>query len=296
MVALSAEENTTKAKKLSPKTGKKIERRVSARIQARTAEKKELVTKRNPPRKRHAPCTKKRKRTVKRSKSLEAVIESEKESSDGQSSQIFCEICAERKEFIDMFATESCVHNSFCSDCISKHVSTKIQESITRVTCPGINCSSVLELDICRTKLSKRVVDRWEEALSVEMINQLQKIYCPFKDCSALLVKDNKEGEKVTRECECPFCHRLFCAECNVPWHSGVECGVFQKLNKDERGKDDLMLMELAKQKKWSRCPKCRFYVERIHGCPHMICRCRFEFCYGCGLQWNANHGGCARI
>ncbi|XP_050235190.1 E3 ubiquitin-protein ligase RSL1-like isoform X2 [Mercurialis annua] len=294
MAAVSAEENTMKTKKNSPKTSKTIERRVSAKIPARRAEKRELLTKPDPFRKPHAPpCTKK----VKRSKSQEAVIDYEKESSsDGQSSQIFCEICTERKEFSDMFASDRCVHNSFCSNCISKHISAKIQQSITRVTCPGINCRSVLKLDICRTKLSKRVIDRWEEALSVEMINQLQKIYCPFKDCSALLVKDNKEGEKVTRECECPFCHRLFCAECNVPWHSGFECGVFQKLNKDERGKDDLMLMKLAKQKKWIRCPKCRFYVERIHGCPHMTCRCRFEFCYGCGLQWNANHGGCARI
>ncbi|XP_050235260.1 E3 ubiquitin-protein ligase RSL1-like [Mercurialis annua] len=212
----------------------------------------------------------------------------------GQSSQSFCEICAERKENNEMFATGSCVH-SFCSDCISRHVSTKIRESITVVTCPGINCRSVLELDVCRTKLSKRVIDLWEEALCLEMISQWQKVYCPFKDCSALLVNDNEEKGTVMRECECPYCHRMFCAECNVPWHSGVECGVFQTLNQDERGKEDLMVMELAHRNQWSRCPNCRFYVERTEGCPHMICRCKFEFCYGCGLQWTANHGGCSR-
>jgi E3 ubiquitin-protein ligase RNF144 len=58
-----------------------------------------------------------------------------------------------------------------------------------------------------------------------------------------------------------------------VPWHSGIECEEFQRLNEDERGREDLMLRELAKDKKWSRCPQCKFYVERTEGCPHMICR-----------------------
>ncbi|EEF49282.1 E3 ubiquitin-protein ligase RSL1 [Ricinus communis] len=208
----------------------------------------------------------------------------------GQSSQIFCEICVEKKETDQMFATDSCIH-SFCLDCVGKYVGTKIQESQTIVTCPGMNCRAVLELDICRTKLAKGVIDSWEEALCKEMISTLQSFYCPFRDCSALLVNDN-EGE-VIRESECPFCHRLFCAQCYVPWHSGIECEAFQRLNEDERGREDLMVIELAKEKKWSRCPKCRFYVERTQGCPHMVCRCGFQFCYGCELEWTGNHGGC---
>ncbi|XP_050238051.1 E3 ubiquitin-protein ligase RSL1-like [Mercurialis annua] len=204
----------------------------------------------------------------------------------GQSSQSFCEICAERKETNEMFPTESCIH-SFCSECIGKYVVSKIQESNTIFTCPGSNCKAVLELDICRTKLAKRVIDLWEEALCKETTNQWQKFYCPFKDCSAMLLNDNiNNGEKaVMRECECPFCHRLFCAECNVPWHSGVECGVFQRLNEDERKREDLMVMELAKQEKWSRCPKCRFYVERIEGCSHMVCRIRPEYDFNSSIM-----------
>lgn len=33
------------------------------------------------------------------------------------------------------------------------------------------------------------------------------------------------------------------------------------------------MLMNLAKSKKWMRCPKCKFYVERSEGCLFMRCR-----------------------
>ncbi|KAJ6945409.1 E3 ubiquitin-protein ligase RNF217 [Populus alba x Populus x berolinensis] len=211
----------------------------------------------------------------------------------GESSLTFCEICAERKENDQMFKTESCVH-SFCNDCISRHVATKVQDNIRVVTCPGLSCRAVLQLDTCRPVLTRGVIDLWEEALCEEVISASQRFYCPFKDCSALLVDDN-EGETI-RESECPFCHRLFCAQCSVPWHPGVDCDEYQRLNEDERGREDLMVRELAKDKKWGRCPKCKFYVERTEGCPHMVCRCRFEFCYGCEAQWDQTHGGCTRI
>lgn len=188
----------------------------------------------------------------------------------GQSSYSFCDICVERKERNQMFTTDSCVH-SYCSDCISKHVATKIQDSITIVTCPGVDCKAVLELETCRVKLNKGVIDLWEEALCEELFSGSQRFYCPFKDCSAMLMVDN--GGEAIREAECPFCHRLFCARCYVPWHSGVVCEEYQRLNEHERGREDLMVMELARDNKWTRCPRCKFFVERTAGCPHMTCR-----------------------
>ncbi|KAM7280166.1 hypothetical protein ACFE04_007300 [Oxalis oulophora] len=32
------------------------------------------------------------------------------------------------------------------------------------------------------------------------------------------------EGRNVIKESECPYCRRLFCAQCKVPWHAGVQC------------------------------------------------------------------------
>ncbi|KAJ6934409.1 hypothetical protein NC651_009438 [Populus alba x Populus x berolinensis] len=191
------------------------------------------------------------------------------QSGAAESSLSFCEICVERKENDQMFKTESCVH-SFCNDCISRHVAAKVQYGARVVTCPGLNCRAVLDLDTCRPILTRVVIDLWEDALCEEVIDASQRFYCPFKDCSALLIDDNED--EAIRESECPVCHRLFCAQCSVPWHSGIECEEFQRLNEDERGREDLMLRELAKDKKWSRCPQCKFYVERTEGCPHMIC------------------------
>ncbi|XVE88530.1 hypothetical protein DITRI_Ditri19aG0076600 [Diplodiscus trichospermus] len=193
----------------------------------------------------------------------------------GESSLSFCEICVERKESDQMFTTESCVH-SYCFDCIGKHVLTRIEESITIITCPGLNCRTVLELDTFRSVLPEALVHRWEDALCQEFLNASQRFYCPFRDCSAPLLND--DGGEIIRESECPFCHRLFCAQCYVPWQPGIGCEDFQRLNEDERGREDLMVRELAKEKKWARCPKCMYYVERTEGCPHMSCSVQVNF------------------
>ncbi|PPS02883.1 hypothetical protein GOBAR_AA17775 [Gossypium barbadense] len=135
------------------------------------------------------------------------LLEMETEES-GESSLSFCEICVERKENDQMFTTQSCNH-SYCSDCISKHVSTRVEENLTVVRCPGVHCETVLELDECRPLLPE---------------------------------------------------------VCYVPWHPGITCEDFQRLNEDERGREDLMVRELAQEKKWARCPKCKYYVERTVG------------------------------
>jgi E3 ubiquitin-protein ligase RNF144 len=192
----------------------------------------------------------------------------------GESSQYYCfvcDICVERKDGHQMFINEACLH-SFCSDCIGKHVATKIQDGITIVSCPGLECQGVLGVNTCRPMLPKDVMERWDEELCIALFASEMVFYCPFKDCSAMLVDDNGGGD-VVRESECPFCHRLFCAQCQVPWHPGVECQEFQILNESERGREDLMLRELAHRKKWKRCPNCKYFVERTAGCLHMTCR-----------------------
>jgi E3 ubiquitin-protein ligase RNF144 len=151
-------------------------------------------------------------------------------------------------------------------------VETKINEKIANVSCPGLNCKGVIELESCISLLPKDLFDKWNDALCEALFCSVPKFYCPFKDCSAMLLDEN-EGVEDIRESECPFCHRLFCARCHVPWHPGIGCEEYQKLNVDERGSDDLVVRELANQKKWRRCPTCKFYVEKNGGCLHITCR-----------------------
>ncbi|KAK7328675.1 hypothetical protein VNO77_22792 [Canavalia gladiata] len=190
-----------------------------------------------------------------------------------------CEICTDTKTASDSFSINGCCH-VYCKECVVTYVETKLQENVINIGCPVPRCRGLLEAEDCRTILPARVLERWGKAQCEAVIAAEEKFYCPFGDCSVLLIRDGKED---IRECECPNCRRLFCALCRVPWHQGIPCEDFQKLNKDEREKEDIMLMNLAKEMKWKRCPNCRFYVAKSEGCMYMKCRCGNDFCYSCG-------------
>ncbi|KAL9242214.1 hypothetical protein vseg_016235 [Gypsophila vaccaria] len=196
-----------------------------------------------------------------------------------------CDICADTKHRYEWFTIKGCSH-SYCGDCMKNYVASKLQDGVSIVGCPVPDCKGVLEPEYCREILPDEVFERWGNLLCESVLLASQKFYCPFKDCSALLLDDGVES---LTQCECPSCFRLFCAQCKVGWHAGIECSEYQKLSKDEREKEDIMLRNLAKDKKWQRCPVCKFYVEKSEGCLYMKCRCGIAFCYSCGAV-NSDH------
>ncbi|KAK1287120.1 hypothetical protein QJS10_CPB19g01981 [Acorus calamus] len=206
--------------------------------------------------------------------------------------RILCRVCTEEKAPEHMFRHKGCSH-VFCQDCISKHVEAKVDENIIKVTCPDLTCLTELEPEICKSIIPSKVFDRWGNALCEAAVQEEQKIFCPYKDCLAFMLND---GEDPIREAECLSCRRLFCAQCKVPWHSEMECRDFQRPETRKREREDMALIELAKNQNWMKCPNCKFFVERTEGCPHILCRCKFEFCYRCGSTWSPSHTGCQGI
>nr|XP_025675750.1 E3 ubiquitin-protein ligase RNF144B-like [Arachis hypogaea] len=164
-----------------------------------------------------------------------------------------------------------------------KHVSSEVHR--VKIPCP-ICMDRDLNVEDCRNILPKKVFDLWGKLLCEAGIPEDDKFYCPFKDCSALMIDDGV-CRKLARKFKCPHCDRMFCAECKVAWHHGIRCKKFQSRNKDRMEKEDVMLMELAKKMQWQRCPNCKFYVEKTGGCSHMMCRCGETFLYllGCGIE-----------
>ncbi|KAL6200887.1 hypothetical protein ACLB2K_024602 [Fragaria x ananassa] len=94
--------------------------------------------------------------------------------------------------------------------------------------------------------------EKWGRILCEDMIIGSQKFYCPFKDCSAMLIDD---GAEAVRESECPNCKRLFCAQCKVPWHAQLTCSQFKRRSKNDPEKEDIMMEKLAFKKHWRKCP-----------------------------------------
>ncbi|KAK1355006.1 Non-specific serine/threonine protein kinase [Heracleum sosnowskyi] len=161
--------------------------------------------------------------------------------------------------------------------------SPRIQNKITRISCPVWGCKGSLDPEHCRSILAPKVLDKWGDYLCEALISAPDKFYCPFKDCYAILIRGPDFKDII--ESECPICHKLFCAQCMVPSHFGIKCRKFQKLHKEERERNDILLKQLAKKKRWTRCSKCNFYVERTEGCLFMRCRCGYTFCYNCGAR-----------
>ncbi|XP_031499695.1 E3 ubiquitin-protein ligase RSL1-like isoform X3 [Nymphaea colorata] len=179
--------------------------------------------------------------------------------------KFLCNICMERKPLNRSFRPDCCTH-LFCSDCVVVHIATKIRENVCTIRCMESGCTSVIELKSCLGILTA-------------------------EDCSALLWNDTAEKQAI-KEAECPHCHRLFCAQCKVGWHAGIDCREYRRMVSWERS-DDAVMKNLANTKKWRRCSKCQVYVEKISGCLQITCRCGFIFCYNCGSAWSPQHYQC---
>jgi len=194
-----------------------------------------------------------------------------KATTSSQSSKSLCDICLVSVKDSKIFKNGSCSH-PFCTKCISKYVKVLRKEKVVTVKCPDPECSIDLKPENLQSILPKKVIVDWESAICESSIDFNQKIYCPYKNCSLLLVNDGEEGVTGCECCNCPSCHRLFCAQCKVPWHADMNCEEFQKIGQAEY-KLDRKFLTLAKRRKWQRCPKCSMHVQRASGCKHMTCR-----------------------
>ncbi|OMO86391.1 Zinc finger, RING-type [Corchorus olitorius] len=137
-----------------------------------------------------------------------------------------CEICVESRPLDDSFGVNGCSH-FYCIDCTVKYITSKLDNNETRITCPEANCQGLLDPDFCQEILPTELFKRWGKALCESAVNGSEKFYCPYSDCSSLLIKDPLE---VLTELPCPACKRHFCVQCKVAWHSGMDCTEFQKL------------------------------------------------------------------
>ncbi|MCL7037034.1 hypothetical protein MKW94_017400, partial [Papaver nudicaule] len=87
-----------------------------------------------------------------------------------------CEICMEAKPGNEMRNTSNNCSHTYCSKCITEHISAKLQENFTMITCPELNCKQVFERHMCRDIIPLQVFDRWETALKESLVLPSDKV------------------------------------------------------------------------------------------------------------------------
>lgn len=183
----------------------------------------------------------------------------------------YCNICMEQKPASEAFLDiQGCSH-VYCHECVAAYVAAKVEDNESTIVCPHVGCAKGhLEPHSCRDAIAPQVFERWGVLLCEASIAQAKRFYCPYDDCSVLLVNDEAEDVK---QSECPYCGRLFCAQCKVPWkeHGDVSCEKYRALGKEKE--EQRKLKEVADKNGWKMCPKCGSCVERVEGCVFIMCR-----------------------
>ncbi|KAJ4951737.1 hypothetical protein NE237_028569 [Protea cynaroides] len=99
-------------------------------------------------------------------------------------------------------------------DCIAKYIETKLEERVAKVPCPAMNCEKLLDPLSCRWILSAGLFEKWCVLLCDSAVRKHESAYCPFTDCSALILNECREN--ITRS-ECPNCKKFLCFQCKLP-------------------------------------------------------------------------------
>lgn len=103
------------------------------------------------------------------------------------------------------------------------------------------------------------------------------RVYCANPTCSHFLGSSETATKTRTNIMHCPKCPSSTCTLCKQPSHPNKGCSENTAL---------IALRALAAEQHWQTCPQCKAIIELKHGCFHMTCNCRMQFCYLCAAPW----------
>ncbi|CAH1451998.1 unnamed protein product [Lactuca virosa] len=173
-----------------------------------------------------------------------------------------CTICFESTYIAQIFSINKCEHR-YCFSCMRKHVEAKLHQG-KLPECPHESCKSELEIESCKKFLEPKLYDIMSSVIKEASIPPSEKVYCPISSCSALMSKTEVQElaanfSRVALEAgmrRCGKCLRLFCINCNAPWHYNINCSNYKQPENEAK------LKSLATRKRWRQCVKCRNLVE----------------------------------
>ncbi|KAK0640778.1 hypothetical protein B0T16DRAFT_514746 [Cercophora newfieldiana] len=175
-----------------------------------------------------------------------------------------CIACNEETYSTEIVQCASCPHK-YCRACLES----LFRLSLTDTTLfPPKCCGQLIPLETCRILLSPDLIKQFQDK-KLEF-DTPGRTYCHRPTCSTFLPPS-------TNPATCPKCLTQTCIKCKNAYHGTNNCG--EDLATQE-------ILRLATTEGWQRCPSCKTMVDLAHGCNHITCRCRTEFCYVCAALW----------
>ena len=142
---------------------------------------------------------------------------------------------------------------------------------------PRCCTSEHIPLELVKRLFDQNFKKTWNRKF--EEYNTRNRIYCPARGCGEWIKPKYitiEHGKKIGK---CKHCNTRVCCICNNKMHTSREC---------PKDPATLQFVEVAKEKGWQKCYRCKAMVELKEGCNHMTCRCTAEFCMVCGLKWKS--------
>ncbi|KAK0118007.1 hypothetical protein ONS95_012318 [Cadophora gregata] len=176
-----------------------------------------------------------------------------------------CVVCEDKFVSKDLVALPC--KDKYCFDCLVELFTHSFRDEELY---PPRCCKKPIALALLGVRLTPEIESTFR-AKGVEY-GTANRVYCSGRGCQTFLSPDMMVG---TNEARCSTCQATTCTLCKNASHKG-DCP------EDEAGKK---LLLLAQRAGWIRCPGCRRMVELTHGCFHMSCICKMQFCYRCGAH-----------
>ncbi|KAH6890926.1 IBR domain-containing protein [Coprinopsis sp. MPI-PUGE-AT-0042] len=191
-----------------------------------------------------------------------------------------CVSCTDSFRMCDMLRGEC--GDYWCSDCLASAMKVYLRdEALHPLRC----CQKAFTTsDLSKIVKDQAIFAQFDTKRREYEVPARDRVYCWRPTCSAFLGSANTYqyrwplfSPQLPGTATCRGCQVATCVACRREDHPGDTCA--QNIEVKQ-------VRALARQEGWQTCPGCSAIVKLEHGCNHVTCRCRTQFCYACGVEW----------
>ncbi|KAI1433257.1 hypothetical protein GGR50DRAFT_514547 [Xylaria sp. CBS 124048] len=186
-----------------------------------------------------------------------------------------CTACREDLEPDGLLRKLPCGHR-YCPDCLRIMIN---QAAAEESKMPPRCCTQPIPTTIIKSTLTREDQTKFLKAVIQFSTPWATRVFCSNRSCGEFIPPRAKINPKRPFEVVCRECRTRVCITCQRDAHpAGQDCPADRELD---------TVLRIGERSGWRRCYKCRTLVELSHGCTHITCRCRAQFCYICGAIWD---------